>query len=216
MESKDRILAAAARVYAEYGFRGSTTRRIATAAGVNEVTLFRHFKSKEALLAQALDPHYGGDGAVLPDEPADPPREIHAWIVAHHRMLCDRRAMMRKALGEMEERPDFCAGPKHGAVVAARALKKYVARLDEGGWVEGRADDLGAAPTMLLGTLFGDAMGRDLMPELYRPVAAARQSYARLFLRAIGYRPRQVTTADGRAAAPAANGHRNSRTNSSR
>ncbi|HEX2716836.1 MAG TPA: helix-turn-helix domain-containing protein [Gemmatimonadaceae bacterium] len=214
MESKDRILAAAARVYAEHGFRGSTTRRIANAAGVNEVTLFRHFKSKEALLAQALDPHYGGDGAVLPDDPVDPPHEIHAWVVAHHRMLCDRRAMMRKALGELEERPGFCAGPRQGAVIAAAALEKYIARLAEDGWIDGNDRDLAAAPMMLLGTLFGDAMGRDFMSELYRPVASARESYARLFLRAIGYQERRHKTGSGRVAAPAGRG--NSRTSSSR
>ena len=215
MESKDRILAAAARVYAEHGFRGSTTRRIADAAGVNEVTLFRHFKSKEALLAQALDPHYGrGDGAVLPDEPVDPPREIHAWVVAHHRMLCDRRAMMRKALGELEERPHFCAGPKQGGLIAATMLRKYLARLVDGGWVASSHADLAAAPELLMGALFGDAMGRDLMPEIYPPVATARESYARLFLRAIGYRAREHQAGNGRVAAPT--GRRNTRTNSSR
>src|ERR671934_42193 len=49
-EIRHRILAAAARVYAQYGFRGATTRLIATAAGVNEVTLFRTFGSKAQLL----------------------------------------------------------------------------------------------------------------------------------------------------------------------
>ena len=216
MESKNRILAAAARVYAEHGFRGSTTRRIADVAGVNEVTLFRHFKSKEALLAQALGPHYGDDGAVLPDEPVDPPRELHAWVVAHHRMLCERRAMMRKALGELEERPDFCAGPREGATVAAGVLKKYLARLVAGGWAQCDREDLATAPMMLLGTLFGDAMGRELMPELYRPPATARASYARLFLRAISYRPRRPRTRSGRGATSAPTGRRNSRTSSSR
>jgi hypothetical protein len=52
------------------------------------------------------------------------------------------------------------------------------------------------------------------MSELYPPVAAARESYARLFLRAIGYRPRQPEAGKGRGAAP--NGRRNSRTKSSR
>lgn len=210
MESKDRILAAAARVYSEHGFRGATTRRIAEAAGVNEVTLFRHFKSKEALLAQALGPHYGrGDGAVLPDHPVDPPRELHAWVVAHHRMLCEQRAMMRKALGDLEQRPDFCAGPRQGAMIAATALEQYLARLAESGWVDGDEADLAAAPVMLIGALFGDAMGRDFMPEIYRPVAAARASYTRLFLRAIGYRPRGPRLTPRRAAPPGTGGRRN-------
>ncbi|HXF68953.1 MAG TPA: helix-turn-helix domain-containing protein [Thermoflexus sp.] len=44
------ILEAAARVFARYGFRGSTTRAIAQAAGVAEGTLFRYFPTKRHLL----------------------------------------------------------------------------------------------------------------------------------------------------------------------
>ncbi len=54
MNVRDQLLAAAARVYAEGGYHGATTRRIASAAGVNEITLFRHFGSKDALLREAL------------------------------------------------------------------------------------------------------------------------------------------------------------------
>lgn len=45
-----RILDAAARLFAERGYAGTTTRAIAEAAGVNEVTLFRHFESKRGVL----------------------------------------------------------------------------------------------------------------------------------------------------------------------
>lgn len=44
------ILAAAAQVFARYGFRGATTRAIAQAAGVAEGTLFRYFPTKRHLL----------------------------------------------------------------------------------------------------------------------------------------------------------------------
>ena len=53
-EIRSRILAAAAHVYAQYGFRGATTRLIANEAGVNEVTLFRTFGSKAELLQAML------------------------------------------------------------------------------------------------------------------------------------------------------------------
>ena len=42
MDVRDKILLAAVTVFAEVGFRGATTRRIAQEAGVNEITLFRH------------------------------------------------------------------------------------------------------------------------------------------------------------------------------
>ena len=49
-ETRRRILAAAAAEFGEKGFAGATTRGIAGRAGVNEVTLFRHFGSKRELL----------------------------------------------------------------------------------------------------------------------------------------------------------------------
>ena len=50
----ERILAAAAQIFAEQGYIRATTRAIAAAAGVNEVTLFRHFGSKKNLAQAAI------------------------------------------------------------------------------------------------------------------------------------------------------------------
>ncbi len=48
-ETAQRILEAAAQVFSECGYAGTTTRALAAAAGVNEVTLFRHFGTKQGL-----------------------------------------------------------------------------------------------------------------------------------------------------------------------
>ena len=53
--TRERILDAAARTFSLEGIQGATTRQIARKAGVNEVTLFRHFKSKEQLLGAVLE-----------------------------------------------------------------------------------------------------------------------------------------------------------------
>jgi AcrR family transcriptional regulator len=45
---------AALKVLAERGYAGATTRRIADAAGVNEVTLFRRFGDKRQLILAAI------------------------------------------------------------------------------------------------------------------------------------------------------------------
>src|SRR5277367_2846451 len=45
---------AALKVLAERGYAGATTRRIAEAAGVNEVTLFRRFGDKRQLILAAI------------------------------------------------------------------------------------------------------------------------------------------------------------------
>ena len=57
MDTRERILQAAARVYAQHGFRGATTRLIAIEAGVNEVSLFRTFGSKAALFEAMMESH---------------------------------------------------------------------------------------------------------------------------------------------------------------
>ena len=53
-DTRTRLLEAAARVFAKSGLAGSTTRAIADEAGVNEVTLFRHFQTKDRLLAAEI------------------------------------------------------------------------------------------------------------------------------------------------------------------
>ncbi|MBM4237319.1 MAG: TetR/AcrR family transcriptional regulator, partial [Euryarchaeota archaeon] len=53
--TRDRVLSAALEVFGRKGFNGATTREIARQAGVNEVTLFRYFGSKEALFASVIE-----------------------------------------------------------------------------------------------------------------------------------------------------------------
>ncbi len=48
------ILEAALNVFAQKGFSGARTKEIAREAGVSETLLFRHFKNKENLYAEAL------------------------------------------------------------------------------------------------------------------------------------------------------------------
>ena len=56
--TKDALLVAARRVFAERGFDRTTVRDIATLAGVNQALLFRYFGSKEKLF-QAVMNHAG-------------------------------------------------------------------------------------------------------------------------------------------------------------
>ncbi len=54
VSTRDRLLQAALQAFARDGLQGATTRAIAQEAGVNEVTLFRHFQNKEGLLAAVM------------------------------------------------------------------------------------------------------------------------------------------------------------------
>ena len=210
MENRCRILAAAARVYAEFGFRGATTRRIALAAGVNEVTLFRTFGSKETLIEEALRFHAvteSESARALPDAPADPERELTAWATAQLTDLATHRALIRKTLSELEERPDLAPTVTAGWAACDMALHAYLHRMRAAGFVDPATstDDLFAAGAMLLAALFSDAMGRDLLPALYpQPAASAPAVYVRLFLRAIARCGPAVDAPPARERAPAA------------
>ncbi len=54
-ERRLQILKVAVQLFSERGFRGTTTKEIALAAGVSEAMVFRHFATKEELYAAILD-----------------------------------------------------------------------------------------------------------------------------------------------------------------
>jgi len=93
-------------------------------------------------------------------------------------------------MSEREEHPQLSASANRGPMRAAAALQAYFGRLQDQGFIKGDVDARAAA-AMLIGTIFSDAMGRDVMPDIYpsTPAAAAEQ-YTALILRAIGLSPR--------------------------
>ena len=189
MEIRERILEAAARVYALHGYRGATTRLIATEAGVNEVTLFRTFGSKDALFEEltrgqaqaALVPP-------LPERPANPERELTVWCRAVLDHLTLNRSFLRKSMSEMEERPLAAEAACRGPHCARDVLERYVTALQAHGLAHPEGET-STAITMVMASLFGDAMCREMMPGAFpEPAEAAPARYAHCFLRAVGVR----------------------------
>ncbi|HRN54298.1 MAG TPA: helix-turn-helix domain-containing protein, partial [Gemmatimonadaceae bacterium] len=184
--TKQQLIDAAIRVYGEAGFRGATTRRIAEEAGVNEVTLFRLFGSKGALIEEALRTRAESAARpALPLVPVDPQRELSEWAAADHAYMLESAGMIRSSLADLHQYPQ-CAGCTALHPEGSYAeLSAYLERLAQQRMVPPNAETKSAA-AMLLGTLFADAMGRDLMPEMFPPRAEAPATYVRLFLRSIG------------------------------
>lgn len=206
MEIRDRILDAARRVYAQHGFRGATTRLIAIEAGVNEVTLFRTFGSKAALFQDLMRAIVEAlPVPTLPEQPEDPERELTAWCAATLDQMREMRSILRKAIGEMEERPDAAATACEGPHCAGQVLADYVGRLGEAGLALA-GDDADTAVAMFMSTLWGDAMCREMMPDGFPPLDQAPARYARTFLRAVGAVP--VVQLPARAPAALARGRR--------
>ena len=76
----------------EVGIQGATTREIARRAGVNEVTLFRHFKSKEQLLGAVLQRGLAAEAAILDEYSSwkENLRESLEKYARHHYSLWDK------------------------------------------------------------------------------------------------------------------------------
>lgn len=108
--TRDRILHAAAGVFAERGYVRATTRSLAAAAGVNEVTLFRHFGNKLNLLVAVVHewsrlPDLSAllEGRLTGDYRQDMLRIGHAL----HATFAGRRTGLRLALCEAEQVPEL-------------------------------------------------------------------------------------------------------------
>ncbi|MCU0649268.1 MAG: TetR/AcrR family transcriptional regulator [Gemmatimonadaceae bacterium] len=206
-DPRTRIIEAAARCYALSGSRGATTRRIAEEAGVNEITLFRHFGSKEALLDLVVR-EWGAmqEPPSLPDPPVDPIAELTAWVRHQHEEISKWRTFIRRTLAEQAEHPDAIKTTCDSSTYSSAHLHAYVERLREHGFLlpasVRRAQDTPHACVMLPATLFTDALWRDLMPTMFAGTAEESiAAYVRLFAQGIGLREEYFSSSTAEAGA---------------
>jgi AcrR family transcriptional regulator len=177
------ILEAAARLFGHHGYRGATTRRIAREAGVSEVTLFRQFGTKDALLREALGPSTRRlQVAPLPETPGNVERELVDWCATYLRQLRAARKVIRKSMGESDDRPGVAKRAVALPTAASRMLREYLQRASRQRALAPEFD-VTAAATVLTGILFADAIGRDLMPgEFPEPASDVHKLYVRFVL----------------------------------
>jgi len=119
--TSEKILLAAIDLMAEKGYDGTTTKEIALAAGVNEVTLFRHFGTKEKLLEAAFNRfHYGDEMTKLFNESLK--GNLHEDLLAlsrmYHKIMSRNRKLISIALKGSSILPDSVLqeasrSPKH-------------------------------------------------------------------------------------------------------
>jgi AcrR family transcriptional regulator len=193
-DPRSRIIEAAARCYAQLGSRGATTRRIADEAGVNEITLFRHFGSKEALL-ELVTREWAAiqEPPSLPTVAVDPIGEVASWVTHQYRELSQWSPFIRRSLGESSEHPDASKATCESSTYTSAHLYAYVLRLQEAGFLDvtrpGGESDRCYACTMLTSALFSDAVWREVMPSMFPGTPdEAIAAYVRLFAHAIGLR----------------------------
>jgi AcrR family transcriptional regulator len=102
-DTRQRILKAAEKVFSRDGFQGATTREIAREAQVNEVTLFRHFRTRDELLRETIL-----CGAIAPEDLVGPraswksdlPGQLEQYVRKYYALLLEREALVRAVVGE--------------------------------------------------------------------------------------------------------------------
>ena len=164
--TRQRIAQAAARVFAEHGYSGATTRHIAAAAGVSELTLFRHFGSKKNLFMQVVQHGSALPGmqAALRERMSGDLRQDLQIIGAHFlKTILERRKTILMTLSEAGRLPELRQAarqvPDHQRQMLAGYLNGHIQA--------GRLHP--ADPTLLaqafLGMLFAYAINSALQEE---------------------------------------------------
>src|SRR5260370_794387 len=98
---RDRILAASGDLFYRLGIRAVGVEAIAEAAGTNKMTLYRHFSSKDELVAAYLR-RLAAEAGTFWDKlaaahPGDPRAQLRGWLQAMEAHLQPARPWMRSA-----------------------------------------------------------------------------------------------------------------------
>ncbi|QLE54345.1 TetR/AcrR family transcriptional regulator [Nostoc sp. TCL26-01] len=107
--TRTKLIEAASQVFANLGVQGATTREIARVAGVNEVTLFRHFANKEQLLKTVIE-----NALVLQIEVLASPEawtqdlriDLTRYAQLYNTMLEAHEDLIRTFIGEAKRHPE--------------------------------------------------------------------------------------------------------------
>jgi AcrR family transcriptional regulator len=140
-DTRQRILLAARKLYAERGSRGTTTREVADSAGVNEATLFRHFGTKQALLSAMLD-HFSE--STLYVTVLEQIREVHGLepqlcflASAAIDSLRRKQDLIRATMAEEPSNPEAVACTWRAPAEGKRMLTGFMREKVEGGELRG-------------------------------------------------------------------------------
>lgn len=130
-EKRERIVTAAAALFAERGYAAATTARIAARAGVSEGIVFHHFRSKRELFRRVVA-DYGRDfvRAMFGDDPAASPVSPRQAITAGFAYVREHRALHRVFATRDPELAALVEQGTHDPIVAAlvATLEAAVAR----------------------------------------------------------------------------------------
>jgi TetR/AcrR family transcriptional repressor of mexJK operon len=164
-DTRQRILDAAIGLFARNGFVRTTTRVLAEAAGVTEMTLFRHFSGKEALF-EAVVEQYGGkvvNGELKPTLTGRYREDMLRLGAMFMGILKERSATIRMVMCEASHFPSIAASLAQNPRRMRRMLAEYLQQQIEAGIV--RPVDPEAAANAFWGMFMAYRIGTDWLAE---------------------------------------------------
>ena len=170
-ETRQRIIMAASQAFSEQGYARSTTRGIAAAAGVTEVTLFRHFGSKQNLFAAVLEQYSARPDftAIRENITGDCRQDLLNMGRHFMRIMVERRDTMRMMLCEADHFPEL----RDTLVQMPRMLRQMVAaylrqQMEQGNVRELHPEVMGQAFVSLFFAynLYQSIFTEEIVPEL--------------------------------------------------
>ncbi|MBN1316231.1 MAG: TetR/AcrR family transcriptional regulator [Anaerolineales bacterium] len=134
-DTRLKIINAAIKMASIHGYLGATTKAIAKEAGVNEVTIFRLFGSKDNLFDESIE-RFGGP-AVAPQIEAMFTGNLREDMVTaakgFYKLLYERRALFKLALCESASIPSVAEGLARNPRVFRKTLARYLQKqMDKG------------------------------------------------------------------------------------
>ncbi len=108
-DKRDRILAAAERIFARHGFFAARVSEIAKDAGVADGTIYLYFKSKDDLLISLFESRMKQVNETLREAIADKPpiEQLRAFIRAYLRLIHDEPAAAEVLTIELRQSSKF-------------------------------------------------------------------------------------------------------------
>lgn len=154
-ETRERILSAARQLMAQKGYKGATTRKISELAGVNEVTVFRHFKNKVGILTELLKEIMDVREQLeqgLQGEFSDLKEMLVSYARTYYGLLVERKEIFMICMIEADNHPEVVQMFSSLPMTAVEVLSNKLLSFQEQGHLP-KADSFTAA-LMFVSTFF--------------------------------------------------------------
>ncbi|GAP16558.1 TetR/AcrR family transcriptional regulator [Levilinea saccharolytica] len=153
-DTRQRIIQAALTLFGRVGYAQTTTRAIAQEAGVNEVTLFRHFGTKMNLLSACVETmNAGGFAATFETELCgEYAEDVRRMAVRQMRDTLEHMDILRVLICDARNVPELREAMVQGGSGNFARLRNFFQRQIEAGVV--RADVAPEALVMAFDSLF--------------------------------------------------------------